>query len=444
MVSGSRSVAFLGLRHRFENRRTDSADVRFGCLVRELTDEFSKLWWETPDKPPVLGQRVPRRLQRRNHRNAKRLIDRIADEIERYPGTEDEQCQWRERVRESVQQFGEDSLGWPEGYRNLLLGEEYYQTTAAFVRSARAFDPHLRTDDLGQALRNVWITNSLQLLLDLRVRSTPSIFAYSMLYPYTDNLLDDPRVPVERKKAFNRRLGRRLAGEAIGTTRSRERQVFRLVERIEGQYCRREFPELFHSLLAIHRAQVRSLSQQRPRPPSDSELWSISVEKGGTSVLADGYLAAGKLGRSEASLCFGYGVFLQLLDDLQDVRRDMEAGHATLFTRTAEASPLDGITGRLHGFMCAVLEGAVRCAAPRYESTKDLIRRNCTSLLANAVGDGDGLFTPAFRRELERCWPFDFASMKMLRQRVEKRSRAAARKLRRTRGTDSLLDLLLP
>jgi hypothetical protein len=418
--------------------------VRFGRLVRELTDEFSELWWKTPDRPPALGQRVPRRLQRRNHRSAKRLIDRTAAEIERYPGTENEQRQWRERVRESFQEFGEESLGWPGGYRDVLLGEEYFQTTAAFVRSARDFDPHVRVDDLGQALRNLWITNSLQMLLDLRVRFTPSIFAYSMLYPCTDNLLDDPRVPVERKKAFNRRLGRRLAGEAIGTTRSLERQVFRLVERIEGQYCRREFPELFQSLLAIHRAQVRSLSQQRRRPLSDSELWSISVEKGGTSVLADGYLAAGKLGRSEAGLCFGYGVFLQLLDDLQDVRQDMAAGHATLFSRTAEASPLDEVTGRLHGFMCAVLDGAGRCAAPRYDSTKDLIRRNCTCLLVNAVSDGDGLFTPSFRRELETCWPFDFASMKKLRQRVEKRYRATARKLRRTHGTGSLLDLLLP
>ncbi len=29
-----------------------------------------------------------------------------------------------------------------------------------------AFDPQVSVDDLGQALRNVWITNSLQMLLD--------------------------------------------------------------------------------------------------------------------------------------------------------------------------------------------------------------------------------------------------------------------------------------
>ncbi len=35
----------------------------------------------------------------------------------------------------------------------------------------------------------------LQLLLGIPVRVTPAIFAYSMLYPYGDNCLDDPAIP---------------------------------------------------------------------------------------------------------------------------------------------------------------------------------------------------------------------------------------------------------
>jgi hypothetical protein len=437
-------LAFPAHAHRSENRRTADVEARFRDLVGELTDRYTDLWWETPADPPVLGPAVPRRRQRHNFREAKRLIDWIASEIERYPDTERERLRWRERVRESVQELGEQSLGWPSGYRDLLFAEDFFMATATFVRSTRTFDRHLGSNDLGQALRNVWITNLLQTLLDLPVRTSQSIFAYSMLYPYTDNFLDDPQVPVEDKRAFNRRLRRRLAGEPVETSHSRERRIHRLVGKIEDQYSRREFPELFQSLVAIHRAQVRSLGQQRRRWLPESELLSISLEKGGTSVLADGYLAAGALSRSEATFCFGYGVFLQLLDDLQDVQRDVAIGHTTLFSRTAGASPLDGITGRLHGFMCTVLESTSRFGAPRYDSTKDLIRRSCNSLIVNVVSDTPKLFTPSFLRALEARWPFDLASLRKLRKRIDRRCNETARTLRRRRGIDSLLDLFLP
>ena len=437
-------MTFLADVHRYESQRTDNVEVRFRNLVSELTDKYTELWRRTPATPPLLGSTVPRRRQRRNFRQANRLINWIVSEIKRYPDTARERLRWRERVRESVRDFGEECLGWPSGYRDLLFAEDFFEATTTFVRSARAFDSQLETGDLGQALRNVWITNLLQSLLDRPVRTSPSVFSYSMLYPYTDNFLDDPQVPVEAKRAFNRRLGCRLAGESVEVGYPREGQVHRLVDTIEDQYSRREFPELFQSLLAIHRAQVRSLAQQRRRQLPESELWSISLEKGGASVLADGYLAAGRLVSSEAAFCFGYGVFLQLLDDLQDVRRDVAAGHATLFSREAGVSPLDAITGRLHGFMCAVLESASRFTAPRYDTTKDLIRRNCTSLLVTAVSDNPELFTFSFRRELETRWPFDLASLRKLRKRIDRRCDKTARDLRRRRGIESLLDLLSP
>ena len=45
--------------------------------------------------------------------------------------------------------------------------------------------------EIGQAMRNVWIMNISQVLLNVEVKFTNAIFAYSMLYPYTDNILDD-------------------------------------------------------------------------------------------------------------------------------------------------------------------------------------------------------------------------------------------------------------
>ena len=78
---------------------------------------------------------------------------------------------------------------------------------------------------------------------------TPSIFAYSMLYPYTDNYLDDPATSRGAKLAFSDRFRRRLDGDAVEPFNDREATIWRLVELIEEQYARADWPEVYASLL---------------------------------------------------------------------------------------------------------------------------------------------------------------------------------------------------
>ncbi len=419
-----------------------SVEARFWSDLDSLTARYRLRWLDTPSSTPELGPPVGRWRQWRSGRQAGRLIEDLAGEVEGYPDGEAARVEWRERVRERVQRFGEQRLGWPAGYRDLLLGDEFYESTVEFVHAARAFDPDLSPDDLGQALRNVWIMNSLQMLLDLEVGFSPAIFAYSMLYPLTDNYLDDPVVPETAKRTLNRRLGRRLAGERPAASGPREASLYRLVEQIEGQFPRDQFLQVHLSLQAIHRGQVRSLGQQRSGRPLPETLLEISVLKGGSSVLADGYLTAGRLAPDEADFCFGYGVFLQLLDDLQDAESDRRAGHATLFSRLAGVEPLDGLTSRLYRFIHRVLDGSPRFAARRHETPKDLIRRNCLFLLVGAVAENRHLFSRPFLRALDAAWPLRLAALPRLRRRAEKRYRRTARRLRDRRGVDSLLELL--
>jgi hypothetical protein len=66
-----------------------------------------------------------------------------------------------------------------------------------------------------------------------------------------------------------------------------------------------------------HRAQSKSLQQLCCNPaPHQIDVVGISFEKGGTSVLADGYLVAGSLTAAQPDWIFGFGVLTQLLDDL--------------------------------------------------------------------------------------------------------------------------------
>ena len=241
----------------------------FPTRLSSVCDDTLARWWATPCVMPELGPRIGFRQRFSNARAAKRLIDDLAAEIERLPESEPERSGWRDRVRERLQRFGEDRLGWPEGYRRLLFGDAFYESSVAFARDARLFDPRCTFEQLGQALRNVWIGNSFQMLLDLPVELRPGLFAYSMLYPVTDNWLDDPDVSDDRKRSFNDRFTTRLAGLPMSPTDERQEAVDRLVGRIEQEFPRGRFPGVYASLLAIQRAQSRSLDQHGGKDLTD-------------------------------------------------------------------------------------------------------------------------------------------------------------------------------
>jgi hypothetical protein len=419
-----------------------SEELGLRARVAALRDEQVRLWGDTPPMMPTLGPPVGWLGHLSNERAARRLVDVLAAEIERLPDGERERRAWRERVRERLQSFGEKRLCWPAGYRRLLLADAFFAASVAFAREARAFDPDLPVESLGQALRNVWIGNSLQMRLGLPVVLGPGLFAYSMLYPLTDNLLDDPALDGHAKKAFNRRFGMRLAGLPVRPAGAREAAVFALVTRIEAQFPRDMVPEVHESLLAIHEGQVRSLEQQADPHLSDPDILAISFEKGGTSVLADIYLVGGEVRPDDGRFAFGYGTFLQLLDDLQDVAADLEAGHQTIFTRAAQRGMLDEPTARLGGFIDRVLD-AEPLASVEEGDRRDLIRRNCRMLLVGAVAEQPRRFSRGFRHAIERQWPFSFAAMRRLRRRGERRFRHAAAVLQQRTGAPSLLDLAL-
>ena len=243
-----------------------------------------------------------------------------------------------------------------------------------------------------------------------------------MLYPYTDNPLDGPDIDAATKRTSDERLARRLRGARLEPVDANEHKVSQLVGMIEGQYPRNDFPAVYLGLLAIHRAQCRSLGQHGRQSPYETDILGISLAKGGSSVLADGYLVAGALSDAEAKFLFGYGVLLQLLDDLQDVGPDREAGHMTVFSQTAEGWPLDRITTRLLGFMDRILDsGARRFDGPRCQSLWMAIRRNCTHLLLQAVATNRGLFTSELVTAFESHSPLPFASLGTLRRRAERR-----------------------
>ena len=64
------------------------------------------------------------------------------------------------------------------------------------------------------------------------------------------------------KKNFNNNLKRRLKGEIIKVENYYEESVYKLVSKIEEDFERDNYCELYEALLFIHEGQIKSLKQQ--------------------------------------------------------------------------------------------------------------------------------------------------------------------------------------
>ncbi|MDZ7835549.1 MAG: hypothetical protein U5K84_09840 [Alkalibacterium sp.] len=280
-----------------------------------------------------------------NERQLKKLLSRLTDELDpyipelrAYSESSDEELPAATALAVKslfVRLFKEvDSrkLLFDQPFLTYFIDQGYMDTAEAFMLRARQEDPNLSNEEVFQALRNVWIMNSLQICWDTTLELTPSMYAYSMLYPYTDNLLDDPNIEDAAKRAFNQRLYQALNGKIVKSDDQTESRIFALVDMINRQYPKETFPEVTESILLIHEAQTLSMKQGQSAPLSTEDVLTISFFKGGTSVLADAYLIKGVLSDDESQFAFEYGAFLQLLDDLQDKDSDEDSHNQTLFS----------------------------------------------------------------------------------------------------------------
>ncbi|MGK7392923.1 MAG: hypothetical protein ACNS62_00055 [Candidatus Cyclobacteriaceae bacterium M3_2C_046] len=285
--------------------------------------------------------------------------------------------------------------------------------SSAFVRKAKKFNPEISNQDIYQAIRNIWIVNSIQALRGDPINLNQALFAYSMLYPYTDNLLDNPSLDKSAKIEFNRRFARRLEGCYVNAAWPVEHEIYQLVEIIEKHFKRAHHRPVYESLLAIHRAQTRSVQLiTNPEKISEEQVLHICFDKGGTSVLADGFLINGNLEPAEAEFMMGYGIFLQLLDDLQDLQEDLEASQMTIFSKYAGIFPLDPLVVQLINFQNSILENN-----PYRDQKADLlqfINQACMLLIFRAIAQNQKYFSSSFLCKMEPCSTLGFDYLKQV------------------------------
>ena len=380
-----------------------------------------ELWNGCAGREIPLANRFTRPQQKTREAAYDAGVRSVEDELENHPRTRTERAAQQDRIVASFGRFATTALGLEDDAVRMIT-DDLIPVGTGLARWTRRFDPEMTKTDIIQACRNAWTACGLQPLLGRATGLTPSILAYSLMYPYSDNYLDRDDVPAEAKSQFSARFRERLRGDVPTPLNEREAALWTLVGMVEEEYSRPGFPQVFDSLLAIHAAQERSIAQLKNGGRStDAEVLEISCEKGGTSVLADAFLANGTLSEAEARFAFNWGVLLQFGDDLQDLRDDLRRQSATLFTRAVRRRrPLDAVVSQLLVFSDRVAAGMddLPHATPMLRS---LLRMSWRSLIVEAVADLRPLFTRRFLRELEPTSPFRLRFLRKRHKRLTKR-----------------------
>lgn len=430
-------------------RTKDAFGDRFQSRDRFVEDiqahvtKYVREWEATGRKRPNWGPIASTLEKESNEREANRHIQELRRLLLNCPKVPAGRETWRRMLLNALRPAAACGCGAGHADVDILFTESAMEATQRFIREARQFEPRISEEDLFQALRNLWVIHSIQLILDRPLGLSPSLFAYSMLYPWTDNYLDDSSVPRPAKASFGVWLARVLQGQSSLSTSTRAEQVRRLVGLIEADYPRREYPGVYLSLQAIHRAQTESVRQQGQGEFSvGSELERITITKGGTSVLTDAYLVRGHLTLEQADFMFGYGVLLQLMDDIQDLPDDLARGHNTIATEHAAVGSLDAMVSRLWCFAVKRLGGEPGSDAISPEPVNRLILGNCKRILFHTIALKPEFCSKRFVAMLEGYSPFSFDFLRARAKSLVGEWERVVSSLMRTHHVSSFFELM--
>ena len=391
-------------------------------LMPKLINDFKDKWWETEDETYVFIKNYSLKEQREKEKQIKLFFEQITDHFLNYPYDLEAQNIWNIEfaiiLENGISIF--ECLGLDRIIN--LLDNDFLMSTKRFIRRAKKFDESIDNEAIFQALRNVWIVNIIQKIGKQKVATTPSVYGYSMLYPVTDNFLDDDDIDKTYKKQIMNRFKERLEGNKLEASDLYEEKVFELVGSIEVEYKRDIYKNLYESLYAINNGQVKSLLQQKGDfGPYRKDILGISFEKGGSSVLADAYLALGELHYDEILFYFGYGIILQLADDLQDVTEDLNNKHMSIMSMQAGLYSLDKTVNQLINFTQNTLDEAKTFETEDQIEIKNIIFQSIQNLILFSAINSIEYFSKEYKEKLLKSIPFRKSFIDKLAKKWDKK-----------------------
>ncbi|MDD6796154.1 MAG: class 1 isoprenoid biosynthesis enzyme [Clostridiaceae bacterium] len=388
---------------------------------------IEKKWWEASSNLNITIKKWSSGEKERNEKSFDKVIDKLTKYINSMPEEVGEvREKWLDNGNKLLHELIKRDNIFNTKNIDSKMRDNIIQSTSNFIKKARAFNEYMKEEDIGQAMRNVWIVNLLQGVFNEEIYLNDAIFAYSMLYPYTDNYIDNAKININEKAEFNKNLTKKLKGEPISSDKDYYNKIFCLVEMIEKIYDRNKFPQVYESLLEIQEGQILSMKQQHKNIiPYEKNILGISIKKGASSVLVDGNLVRGFLSEKEEDFCLGYGFILQLADDLQDVKEDIKNNHVTIMSQLAKVYAINSIANKLMNFTEEFFENHI-CLRGK-DVLKELIKNNCLMLILFSIINSSEFFTNDYIDQIEEYVPFSAEYVnsieKKIRYKIERRKK---------------------
>lgn len=389
------------------------------AMGKKLREKTQEKWWDAEENPfPWLPSytKTQQKQYEKSILNHVKAIFSILSLVHRDPLDREIRAQELGYLMRGIL----DEFSFVVGDLSGFLNKASIHATRAFIERAKRFDSAISPEEIMQALRNLWIVNGIQLTAQKQAAVSHATFAYSMLYPYTDNFLDDDALSMEEKCLKMERFEKRLEGENFSPNDQEEEKLWRLVESIEFEYKREIYKNLYESLLSIHRAQMKSLTQQEATFAFSKDLLGISFEKGGASVVADAYLSLGELSLEEIFYYYQYGVVLQLADDLQDVSEDLEKGHQSILSVQVPHGKLDLSFWKMFHFAQGVMDNKAVFHTEAAQGVGRVLWLNVQNLMLWAALKQEAFFSKEVAGRIEEALPFTNKIGPKIRKVLEK------------------------
>lgn len=383
-----------------------------------------EVWERQPDSFPVFLEANPEvfaRVSGEEKKENEALIEeasrKMQERMQQRPETGELQELWERETELELKEFlkRERILSLLEWMSEKMLNE-FERETKRFVGKVKGFDETLKPEQIWQAMRNYLIYAMIVEMQGEKQNAKDPILAYSLLYPYTDNYIDNGKVLREEKERYNRMIQKKLLGEKAAAENPLEEKTCRLLDMILDAYTGRAKAKVAGTLLSLLEAQSCSIGQLQTGMGEECVL-EISVWKGGTSVLTDYLLAADDWMEEEEKFYLKFGFILQLVDDLQDIEEDGKAGSHTLMTDAAGYKQLQERVNRLLWFTWNVI-GEFE---PRKSRLKGFILKNCVSISLLAAVTNARFFSKEYIKALEPYLPVSGEFIKKMKKQKKKR-----------------------
>lgn len=362
-------------------------------------------WDSTPDTFPDF---LPVFSQEEKLSNEKFLseLGRDLQTMPKNPSKEE-----REEIKKKINQlFQEENIMHTKEHISEELLYEFEENIEGFLEKINAFDETLPMESIGQAMRNYVIYAVIVTLQGRRQNCDDPILGYSLLYPYTDNYIDERRRNSHERDSYNALIRRTLSGEDIPAQNPHEEKTKQLLALVMNYYTgdEQKRKDVAGLLLLMLEAQEKSLLQiHKPGigKLTADEILRISAYKGGISVLLDYLLSidfdVSSVTEEERRFYLSLGLILQLTDDLQDIAEDRKRRSRTLVTICRRKRVREATANRLLSFARDCIAGF----SPENPELHSFILENCLLVIVTSIAQNAKYFSKHYLEKLEPHLP---------------------------------------